>query len=234
MNQETKRMHKFLRYSIILIILLFGVLAYKYTPVGDFLTKEGITTFVESFGAFAPAVFILLYIVFVLFLFPATIFSIAGGLLFGTFWGVVYVVVAATISAGIGFFLARKFHSKKPEMFSNKVVKLLVHKCEHHCELHGFKAFFILRLLYLPYMPLSYAAGFVRSAKFTEFLIATFVTNIIGSFSFVYLGGSLGNGYGALMLPVGLIVLTLLVPRVVKLFQTKKEVTLEENVIEKI
>jgi len=221
-DSKTKKMHSWIRYFIIAACLIGGFFAYMYTPLGEFLTKDGITTFVSSFGMFAPVMFILLYVILVLFLFPATIFSVVGGVLFGTLWGVVYVVIAATIAAGIGFFLARKYHSKNTEMFRNKVVKSLVKKCEYHCENHGFKAFFILRLLYLPYMPLSYAAGFVTTAKYLEFMIATFLTNIIGSFSFVYLGGSFGSGYAALLLPVVLIGLTLLVPRVARMFQSEK------------
>ncbi len=208
-----------IKYGVVLCVFVVAILAYVFTPLGDVLSVDSITMFVSSFGMFAPVVFMVLYIVLLLFLFPATILSVIGGVLFGTFWGVVYVVIAATIAASVGFLLARMFRGNDESRFNNAVVQKLVGKCEEECEKHGFRAFFILRLLYLPYMPLSYAGGLVKSARFRDFLIATFLTNIVGSFSFVYLGGSLSNGFGALLIPLVLIVLTLLIPKVVKYVQ---------------
>ncbi len=79
-------------------------------------------------------------------------------------------------------------------------------------------------------MGLSYAAGLVRTAKLKDFALATFLTNIIGSFSFVYFGSQLDAGWKALILPIGLILLTLLIPKIVKKYQKKDlQKIVEEN-----
>jgi len=152
-------------------------------------------------------------------LLPAVLFTVLAGVLFGILWGTVYVVIAATIAAIIGFQIARKF--KITSKSRNKIIRKLVDQCDNHCRNNGLQAFIILRLLYLPYMPLSYAAGLVKSARLRDFTVATFLTNIIGSFTFVYFGSNLDKGLKGLLLPGILIALTLLIPRIVKKF--KKE-----------
>lgn len=206
-----------------MVVLCLGVLAYLLflSPIREQLTIENVTQFVESFGMLGPLVFILIYIVALLIFLPATLFTIAGGFLFGLWWGVFYVVIAATIAAVLGFLIARKFSSQWNFAESNALIQKIVSKCEGQCEENGLQTFIILRLLYLPYMALSYAAGLVKTAKLRDFALATFLTNIVGSFSFAYFGSQLDSGWKGLLLPVSLIVLTLLVPKVVTYFQKK-------------
>lgn len=95
-------------WVIIGLIALIGlIIAVPYAAHG-ILTKEAIKIAVESYGALAPVAFIIFYIIAVLLLVPATLFSIAGGFIFGKVYGTIYVVIAATIAAIMGFLLARR------------------------------------------------------------------------------------------------------------------------------
>ena len=215
---------RYFKWGILLLLIAGVVYAYFLTPLKSYLTQEFISNFINQFGIFAPFVFIIIYIIALLFFIPSIIVTLLGGILFGLLYGTIYVVIAATISAAIGFTITRKlsdkFGSKSgSHRFNNKLVQKLVDQCNHHCERNGIQAFFILRFLGLPYMPLSYAAGLVKSARLKDFIIATFFSNIVGSFTFVYLGSQLQNGLKALIIPIALIGLTLLIPRIVKKFQ---------------
>ena len=206
--------------NVFLILVILAVLGYLFffSPIREIVTLDSITSFVESFGMLGPIVFILIYIIGLLLLIPATLFTIAGGFLFGLFFGVVYVVIAATIAAVLGFLISRKFSSKWNFVTSNVLTQRIVSKCEGHCEDNGLQTFIILRLLYIPYMPLSYAAGLVKTAKLQDFTLATFLTNIVGSFSFAYFGSQLDAGLKGMIIPIVLIILTLCVPKIVKKF----------------
>jgi uncharacterized membrane protein YdjX (TVP38/TMEM64 family) len=69
----------------------------------------------------------------------------------------------------------------------------------------------------VPYIPASYAAGLIKEAKAKDHFFGTLVTNMIFSPAFVFFGDSLMKGPKALLLPAGLIVVVLLVPRIIKL-----------------
>ena len=222
-------MLKILKVAMTFIILLIVAYIVLMSPLRDFITVENIISFVDGFGMWGPLIFMLIYIIGLLVFVPATLFSIAGGFIFGLWEGVLYVVIAATIAASLGFLIARKFSSNWNFAKSNKLTTMIVSTCEGHCEERGLQTFIILRLLYLPYMALSYAAGIVKTAKLRDFILATFLTNILGSFSFAYFGSQLDAGFKALILPVVLIILTLLVPMIVKKFYKKGIANISDN-----
>lgn len=206
-------MRKEYKYGLIALgIVLFVVLFPKLKAIGSIDTIRGI---IEPFGVLAPLAFGVLYVLAVLLFVPATAFTIAAGVLFGTWLGLGIVLIAAIISAGLAFIIGRKFSGNIPKAEAG-LIRKLQDRIEKEMHEKTFEAILILRLLFFPYIALSYAAGLVKTAKFGPFLLATFLANIVGSFVFVYLGDSLGRGPKALILPAVLIVLTLLIPQVVK------------------
>ena len=202
-----------------IIIVTVVIYFISMSPIKDTITIDNIISFVDSFGAFGPFLFMVIYIVGLLLFVPASLFTITGGFLFGALWGTFYIVFAATIAAGLGFLISRKFSYKWTFASSNEFTKKIVSKCEGQCEENGLQTFIILRLLFVPYMAMSYAAGIVKTAKLRDFALATFLTNIAGSFSFAYFGSQLMAGWKALILPILLIVLTLLIPFIVRRLQ---------------
>ena len=219
MEQKTSKFIQAIVGTTLIAVMIYFV---SMSPIKDLFTVDNIVSSVDGFGMYGPLLFMLVYIVGLLVFVPASLFTIAGGLLFGVAWGTFYVVFAATIAAGIGFLISRKFSSKLDFLVNNQFTKKIVSKCETQCEEHGLQTFIILRLLYVPYMAFSYAAGIIKTAKFKDFVLATFLTNIVGSFSFAYFGSQLNGGWRALILPLTLIMLTLLIPKIVKKFQKDK------------
>lgn len=210
-----------MKYKLLIVIGIIAVLAIIQNVFSASLDLMHLRTIIESYGSLAPVIFMVLYIVLTLFLFPSSLASIFGGVLFGKWFGTVYVSTAATIAAVIGFGIARKFGkgiSKAIEQSGNKLIGKIRKELQHH----GFRGFVIIRSLFLPYMPTSYAAGLIKQVTLGDFFWATFLTNICYGFFFVLVGDQLAQGWKAAILPAIMIMMVLLIPRVIKHVRRKR------------
>jgi len=211
--------------KVVLFCMVIGLLiiAYIRYDASMYLTKEYIEEVVNQSGMYGTIVFAVIYFLVVVLFVPASAFSVLAGTLFGTVTGVLIVVIAATAAAQVSFYISRYFGHTLSEKFSKlKYIKKFATRLESEVDKNGFRAFFIMRSLFLPFIPASYAAGFIKTAKAKDFFFATLVTNAIYSPAFVFLGDQLLKGPRALILPIILIVLVLLVPRLVKKFRKKE------------
>ena len=200
------------------ILVLFAVLLVFLNNRYDFLNPTLIESVVLDLGMFAPFAYGIFYFIVVLLFLPATFFTVLSGVLFGKIIGTIIVVISATAAASTAFILSRVYGGSFVNKVSksNKVITSFHNKIEANCQKNGFRFFFIMRCLFLPYILFSYAAGLVQKAKLSEFTLATFATNIIFSFAFVYLGDSLLAGPKALILPIILVLFVLVIPKIVK------------------
>jgi len=211
-----KSQKNWMKLGILLLLILGIYLLYRYTPLAGFLQPSNLRSWIEGFGIFGPVIYGLLYVMLTVVLFPASVLTIMGGVIFGTLLGMFYTIIAATLAATVAFYIAKYFGRGVVERFLKGKLKTLDKKLEKG----GFYTMVILRLLYIPYIPLSYAAGFSKM-RARDFVLATFLTNIPGSFAFSYLGGSLGDPR-SIVFAVILVILVLMIPKVVKRFQKKK------------
>lgn len=189
-----------------------------------YVSKENLgklETFIRSFGLWAPAVFALVYYFASLLFLSVVVLTVLGGVLFGKLWGSLLVIVVSTAAAQTGFWLAHRYGTRgvSTRRKNSGAIASLSEKLNSEIEHHGFRTFFVLRCLFLPYMPLSYAAGLVKKARARDFFWATLLTNAVFSPVFVFFGDALLQGPRALILPALLIALVLLVPRFVKILQ---------------
>src|SRR5690348_15937482 len=83
---------------------LFGVLSFDTLA----RNREWLLGEVASLGVVAPLIFILIYAGAVAVYLPGALFlTLAGGFLFGTWLGTLYVVIGATLGATIIFLIAK-------------------------------------------------------------------------------------------------------------------------------
>ena len=208
--------------GILVGVMLITAIAYQFnwfSTIKGWLNPESLKTFISQFGVWAPLVFIGLYYSLVLAFISATAFTVLSGLLFGKIWGTVYVIIAATAAAQTAFFITRSLGQRRLKGLKQKQgIGTLITTIEKKCETNGFRNLVILRCLFTPYIPLSYAAGMIKTIKPLHFFAATLLTNSIFSPAFVFLGDSLLEGPKALLLPGTLIILVLLVPKIMKKF----------------
>lgn len=211
-----------MKIKIITALLLLGLGAMiwhfdVWPKVSHWLAPENLKAFISQFGWGAPLVFMLLYYTLVLAFLSAAAFTVLSGLLFGKIWGTLYVIIAATAAAQTAFHLAQHLgHDKLEPLKKKQGIGIVLKTVEAKCQKNGFKNLFILRCLFAPYIPLSYAAGMIKTLKARDFFFATLLANLIFSPAFVFLGDSLLQGPRALILPAIMITLVLLVPKILQ------------------
>jgi len=90
--------------ALIVGVIILLVLA-KMFGLGQKL--EMLKPWIESLGAWGPAVFIVLYVAAAIAAIPGSALTLAAGALFGSFWGVIWTSVASTSAAAACFLIAR-------------------------------------------------------------------------------------------------------------------------------
>jgi pyruvate/2-oxoglutarate dehydrogenase complex dihydrolipoamide dehydrogenase (E3) component/uncharacterized membrane protein YdjX (TVP38/TMEM64 family) len=96
-----------LRPLLLLTIIVALMLLARALGLGE---KFGaLRDWIGTLGAWGPLVFMLIYIAATLAAVPGSAMTIAGGVLFGSFWGVIITLHAALIGASLAFLLSRYF-----------------------------------------------------------------------------------------------------------------------------
>ena len=143
---------------------------------------------VLTWGAWGPAIYMLLYAVGPSFLVPGAVMTIAGGLAFGTLWGSVYSLIGADVGAMVAFaagrFLGRSVSSKSVvgERFNAMLERIAK---------HGFHIILYLRMVpVIPYNALNLLAG-ASPITFRDYFWASVIGMMPGTILFAFLGDAL-------------------------------------------
>jgi uncharacterized membrane protein YdjX (TVP38/TMEM64 family) len=180
-------------------------------------TPRRIRNTIVALGPSGPIVFVALYTIRPLILFPANIFSTAGGLAFGTALGALYNYIGAVMSSILAFWVARLLGRDFIErLFGNRMKRF-----DLMMEKSGFSIVFYLRF-FSPFDPLSYACG-LSKLKFGQYLIATMIPIIPGTIAYSYFGSSFSKIEswhdllsGNFLIPALVLIITLFIPLAVK------------------
>ncbi|CEG21759.1 TVP38/TMEM64 family inner membrane protein YdjZ [Planococcus massiliensis] len=159
------------------------------------LDAQAVRSWILSFGVAAPLIYIAVYTVRPLVLFPASILSIAGGLAFGPWMGTFYTIIGASLGAMLSFVLAKKIGVRlgKKEWPENRK------KIQTQMERNGF--FYVLALRLFPgfsFDLVSYSAA-IAKVRFVPFSIATIIGIIPGTFALNFVGSSFISGNPAII-----------------------------------
>ena len=178
---------KFIWYLLTIIPIILLIVGYLY-PSSFFSSQEQIREFIEPYGVLAPLMFILIQILQVV-LTPISHYTIglAGGFIFGTWYGFILNWTGRVIGTLIAFYLGRNFGRN---IVKNVVKPKTLRKYDRLFE----KGKLILFLMYfLPLFPddeLSYLAGF-SSMKAKVFIPIMLLGHIGGSLGLAVLGSGL-------------------------------------------
>lgn len=103
-------LHKYIRIIPIIGLLFFLVLIIYAYQHGIFRSTTSLQRFIQQFGEYAVVIFILLQIIQVIIpILPGGISSVAGLLMFGNGWGLLYSCIGLIIGEVIGFLLVRYY-----------------------------------------------------------------------------------------------------------------------------
>ncbi len=180
--------------------LLFWALlitAYQWYTYSNHLSPlqviQRLLVFMQD-GPWGVLIYVLLYTVHPLILFPSIILSVAGGFVFGPVFGVVYTVAASNISSTIAFFVGRYFgEGMVKDDGSNNLIQRYMRRMREN----SFETVLIMRFIFLPYDVVSYFAGFLR-IKYWPFILATALGSIPGTLAFIGFGASIQTFNGTL------------------------------------
>lgn len=195
-----------IKWALVLFVVV-GLLWFNYHYLN--IQPKEIRVWIVNFGTLAPLLYIIIYTLRPLILFPASILSLAGGLAFGALGGTVLTVIGATCSAAVAFWVSRKLGKN----IAKKDWKGKGEKVQEQLESNGIFYVIILRLIPIfNFDIISYLAG-VSKVKFTHFILATALGIIPGTFAYNFLGSSLVEPtLITILLAVGLFVIISLVP----------------------
>lgn len=137
----------------------------------------------------AVPAFVLVYLARPLLLVPASLLTIAAGVLFGPVVGIPVASVAATGSALVAFQIGKTFSPATVRQGDGATV---LDRWSGRLRDESFLTVMLMRLAFLPYDLVNYAAGFLRIDT-RAFVVATALGSFPGTVSFVLAGASLGR-----------------------------------------
>ncbi len=214
-------MSKLKQVSPLLLPLIAGLLLLHTFGISR-LTPEAIKELIVSLGWWGPVLYIILYTIRPLLLFPALILTLAGGLAFGPIWGTVYVIIGGVGGACLCFFLSRKFGRQAVRRYLGE--KWYFKAVENKIAMQGFKGMLFLRVVPIfPYDPVSCLAG-VTSVGFRHYVIATAIGMLPGALAYNVLGCSLTDLFSPqFYLGIVLVCITVISPLLYQLVRSRQE-----------
>lgn len=218
----------------LVVALLFAAAigAFFYSDLGRYLTfdalkanRDGLLAYAESNRVASVALFIVTYCLVVALSLPgAAIMTLAGGFLFGSLWGTVYVNLGATAGATVAFLVARYLlHDWVEAKFGGRLRPI-----QEGFKKNAFHYLITLRLIpFIPFFVINLVSGLTRISLIT-YVTATAIGIIPASFVFAYAGRQLGTINSPkeilsppVLLAFGLLILLALVPVFYRRFAAK-------------
>jgi len=218
--------------GIVALIVLLAILI-KVSGITESFSLPELRAMVKSFGIWGPFGFIILYGLAIAIGTPGTLFTIAGGLLFGRWFGTFYNVLGATLGASGAFWIARLISKKTiMERFGHMKWFSAFNK---GMEKNGFNYMLFVRLVPLfPFNGINFASG-ITHISFRDYVLGTAIGIIPGAFVFtnaaVELGDSAMKGFKlspGMMLAFALLGVFALVPIIYRRFKGKDIPSVEE------
>lgn len=218
MKKEISKEIKYIISTLLILTIVF--LVYKICSLD--IGIEDIKAYVDSFGKLGPMVYIVMFSLVPLTLFPDSILAIAGGLAFGFVKGYIYTTIGALIGGSISFYISRKLGRDVVKKFTKERLDSI----EDMINDRGFFIIFLLRLIPLfPFDVISYGAG-LTSIKYKDFILATFVGTIPGIAVFINIGAqSLNIGSNSFYISIAALILLFALSFILKnkYFESAKE-----------
>ncbi|MDA8251811.1 MAG: TVP38/TMEM64 family protein [Rhodospirillales bacterium] len=203
----------------LVLLLLLAAAAIWLAAHRAALQPTALADRLAGFGLWAPALFVLVYAMGAVLLFPAALLSIAGGAVFGPVWGAVLDLVGATLGAAAAFLVARYLAADwVRRRIDGRLGRLVA-----GVEADGWRFVATVRLVpIVPYALLNYALGLTRIG-FWPYIAASALSTIPGSVAYTWLGyagratvdgDATGLRYG--LLGLGVLALAAFIPRMVR------------------
>lgn len=187
---------------------VFGALSWLLTKT---VTPGKLQALLEGLGPMAAVGYIGLFALLPAFFFPVAVLALAGGLLFGLFWGSVYTFLGAILNCALMFLLARYVGRERIRaLVQRRLSPSWQTRLDGLGGREGALLLIVLRLIpAVPYNLINYAFG-LTEMKLTTYLFFSALGIIPGTLAFINIGDkALKPGTPDFWLAIGLLVLLL-------------------------
>lgn len=229
-------MKNFIKLFLFFIFLIIVIYILKFSPFSKyFFTEEGRVLLQEKFqyytqkvGLWGVFIFIAFYALSIMLFVPASVFTSIGGVIFGNWLGLLINFIGAIIGGVLSFFTARY-------LLRDMAAKILQHrhfkKFDDKIAEHGFSVILYMRLMFVPFTYLSFAAG-ISKIDFKSFFLGTLFGVAPGILVITFLAAAIKKIFLTykspldllridIILPVALFIFSFFIPPIIKHFRNK-------------
>lgn len=190
MSTITLKPFKFIFGCLWLGLFLFALLSWWRSGISLTQVPMLLSEWLNETGLFSAAlIYVVIYAVRPLILLPATLLTVASGLIFGPWLGTLFTIVGENASANVGFALARWFGRKAVASH----VSVRMSRWDGKLQQNGLVAVMTMRLIMLPFDAVNFGCG-LTSIRHRDFAVGTFIGVLPSLIGFVLLGGVAAPG----------------------------------------
>jgi len=174
---------------ILLVFMVIVLIICKYCNVFEFCSFQNINnlkSYINSFGILSPMIFIGLFVIATIAFVPGLPVTVLAGILFGAWWGTVYVVIGSTIGVSASFLIGRYVGRDLVENMVKKNDKMK--KLDSFIKEQGNTILIISRLVPIfPFNLQNYAYG-ITDIRFSTYFWYSLIFMIPGTFIYTCFG----------------------------------------------
>jgi len=175
---------RYLELGLLLAAVAAVVVAARMLPLAVWL--EAFNQRVVGLGLLGMVLFALIYAVATVLMVPGSLLTLAAGASFGLLPGFVAVLFGATLGAAGAFLVSRHLARKRVERWIQRKASFVA--VDKAVAREGWKIVFLTRLSpVFPFNLQNYAYG-LTSVSFWQYVLASWIGMIPGTFLYVYLG----------------------------------------------
>ena len=168
------------------VLLSLTGLYYFYKGTLKFTDIMTLRMWLSDFGQLAPLAYITVYTLRPFLLVPALFLNIAAGMLFGTFWGIIYILIGGLAEATLCYYLGKCTKFNCITQIADKWWAIV----DRYSPPDHFKKMLCLRLVPIfPYDPISFLAG-LSNIPYSTYALATFIGMLPGAIAYNLLADS--------------------------------------------
>lgn len=187
-----------IRLLALVAVIAGGILIVSFTPLGGYLSREGVARGVEILrgSSLAPIIFVPIYAGAVAVGIPGTILTLTGGAVFGLWWGTLFNWLGATIGANLAYLLARFLGREGiTQLLGARAEKWpAMERLDRAVRVHGFRGMLTLRLIpVVPFNALNFGGGLV-GMSWPSYAVSTALGILPGTFVYTMFADALLQG----------------------------------------
>lgn len=187
---KTDLLYVIKRHAPKMIALGFWILciySFQYYRISNNLSySDVLLRLIDFFTStlWGPIIYMALYAIRPIVLFPATLLTALSGTLFGFWWGIIYTIIGENASANFAYWIGRFFGKDM------KLEDSLIGNWVETLRARPFGTVLFMRLFYMPFDLTNYGSGILK-ISWPAYFTATLIGIMPGLTTFVALGAAL-------------------------------------------